>query len=160
MAQCCEASIFALEEVWGAGSKPGGATFRFLIFVGFFFFFSSYFYPLVCFCLFSLLTLFSFARFLRISSLREHGGGFSFGGDPELTVSPLNQISSVPVFISNCPRSSEHSSLLHSLPFLTLCLSLVMTLSSCFTGREQGLVACSRPAKGCAFSVGRVSWFG
>ena len=81
MAQWYEASIFALDEVWGAGSNPGGANTRFLIFV--FFFFKSYFYPSVCF---SLVTLFSFARFLRISSLREHGGGFSFSGDPEISV--------------------------------------------------------------------------
>ena len=37
MAQWYEAFIFALEEVWGAGSNPGGATTRFLIFVVFFF---------------------------------------------------------------------------------------------------------------------------
>lgn len=43
MAQRYKASIFALEEDWGAGSNPGGATTRFLIFVVFFFFFNSIF---------------------------------------------------------------------------------------------------------------------
>ena len=98
MAQWYEASIFALDEVWGAGSNPGGANTRFLIFV--FFFFKSYFYPSVCF---SLVTLFSFARFLRISSLREHGGGFSFSGDPEISVSPPNIIvRSIPNLFTLC----------------------------------------------------------
>lgn len=89
MAQRSEASIFALEEVWGAGSNPGGATTRFLIFVVFSLI---VFLP---FCLFLFILtgdLFSFARFLCISSLREHGDGFSFGGDPELTVSPTTII--------------------------------------------------------------------
>lgn len=128
-----------------------------------FFFFKSYFYPSVCL---SLVTLFSFARFLRISSLRGHGGGFSFGGDPELSVSPLTiiigsyQIFSLSVFISNGPRFLELSSLLNGLPFSALCLSFVVALSPCFTGREQGLAVCSRPTKDCAFAIGRVSWFG
>ena len=46
---------------WGAGSNPGGATCIFFRF----FSLSSYFYLLACFRLFLLLTLFSFARFLR-----------------------------------------------------------------------------------------------
>ena len=38
---------------WGAGSKPGGAISSFFVLVVFF-----VFYPLACFCLFSLLTLY------------------------------------------------------------------------------------------------------
>ena len=161
MAQWYEASIFALEEVWGAGSNPGGATTRFLIFV--LFFLQIVYYPSVCF---SLVTLFSSARVLRISSLREHGGGFSlvvilnWAFLHQLSLSALYQISSLSVFISNGPRSLELASLLYGLPFLTLCLSLVVALSPCFTGQELGLVVCSRPTKHCAFAIGRVSWFG
>ena len=82
----------------GRRFKSRGATTRFLIFVVFFF--KSYFYPSVCL---SLVTLFSFARFLRISSLRGHGGGFSFGGDPELSVSPLTiTIGSLPNLFTLC----------------------------------------------------------
>ena len=33
-----------------------------------------------------------------------------------------------------------------------------MALYSRFTGREQGLVVCSCPAKGCAFAIGGISW--
>ena len=43
-------------------AEPLVVFFSFFFFV---FFLSSYFFPLACFCLFSLLALFSFARFLR-----------------------------------------------------------------------------------------------
>lgn len=90
------------------------------------------------------MTLFSFARFLRISSLEsmvvDLASVVILVVSPPIIIMALYQISSLSVFISNSPRSSEHSSLLNSLPFLTLCLSFVMALSSCFTGREQRLV--------------------
>ena len=57
---------FFAEGSWGAGSNPGGVTSRF-----FFFFRSSYFYSLVCFSLFYLITLFSFARFFAIKYLQQ-----------------------------------------------------------------------------------------
>lgn len=80
------------------------------------------------------MTLFSFARFLRISSLEsmvvDLASVVILVVSPPITIMALCQISSLSVFISNSPRSSEHSSLLNSLPFLTLCLSFVMALSS------------------------------
>ena len=57
MAQWYMASLFALEEEGVQVQIPLGLLPAFFL--------SSYFYPLACFCLLSLLTLFSFARFFR-----------------------------------------------------------------------------------------------
>ena len=62
LAQWYEASLFAQEEVGVQVQIPAGLL---PVFFFSFFFLLSYFYPLACFPLFSLLILFSFARFLR-----------------------------------------------------------------------------------------------
>ena len=64
MAQWYEASLLALEEVGVRVQIKAGLLPVFIYFLIFFvlLFLSSYFYPLACFCLFSLMTL---ARFLR-----------------------------------------------------------------------------------------------